>query len=171
METPKKQGNSKQQSPGLVSKLLKGETDNTLIQLFRYLQVAFVAFAVDIGSLYAFTEFAGLHYLVSAALAFVLGVTTNYLLSIRWVFKKSSLRDRRAEAAIFVAIGVAGLGLNELFMWLFTEIMFPRLAMSLLQTPTLTEADYMLSKVLSTGLVFFFNFFVRKFLLFNKKNS
>ena len=154
METPKKQGNSKQQSPGLVSKLLKGETDNTLIQLFRYLQVAFVAFAVDIGSLYAFTEFAGLHYLVSAALAFVLGVTTNYLLSIRWVFKSSALSDRRAEVVIFVLIGVAGLGLNELFLHLFTRY---------------AGLYYMLSKFISTGIVFFFNFFLRKFLLFNKK--
>ena len=124
--------------------------------MFRYLQVAFVAFVVDFGALYAFTEFGGLHYLVSNALAFVLGVATNYLLSIRWVFKSRSMTDRRAEAVVYVLIGVAGLGLNEVFIWSFTE---------------LVGLYFMISKVISTGLVFFFNFFVRKFVLFNKKRE
>lgn len=141
---------------GLVNRLLKGDTDDTLIQMFRYLQVAFLAFLVDFGALYLFTEFGGLHYLVSNALAFVLGVSTNYLLSIRWVFKNSALKDRKSEAVIFVAIGVAGLGLNEVFIWFFTEV---------------THLHYMISKIISTGVVFFFNFFVRKFMLFNKKEQ
>ena len=156
MTTPA--GNNPQQGgvKGLLNRLLKGDTDDTLIQLFRYLQVAFVAFAVDFGSLYVFTEYGGLHYLVSNALAFVLGVSTNYLLSIRWVFKSSALANRRSEAVIFVAIGVAGLGLNEVFIWFFTEKI---------------SLHYMFSKIISTGMVFFFNFFVRKFLLFNKKKA
>ena len=139
---------------GLARRLIRGDTDDTLIQMFRYLQVAFVAFAVDFGSLWVFTEYAGQHYLVSNVPAFVLGVTTNYLLSIRWVFKSSAMSDRRAEVVIFVLIGVAGLGLNELFLHLFTRY---------------AGLYYMLSKFISTGIVFFFNFFLRKFLLFNKK--
>lgn len=136
---------------GLVRRLLSGRAHGTLEQLFRYLMVAGVAFVVDFSSLALLTSWVGIHYLVSAAMAFVLGVTTNYLLSIRWVFAHRSVADRRAEVAIFVAIGVAGLGLNELVMWVVTEHL---------------GRHYLVSKIVSTGLVFFFNFFTRKVLLF-----
>jgi putative flippase GtrA len=41
---------------------------------------------VDFGSLYVLTEYAGVYYLVSAAAAFLLGLSTNYALSVAWVF-------------------------------------------------------------------------------------
>lgn len=141
---------------GLARRLMKGDTDDTVIQMFRYLQVAFVAFAVDFGSLWVFTEYVGQHYLISNVPAFMLGVTTNYLLSIRWVFKGRSTTNRRAEVVIYVSIGVAGLALNELFLFLFTSKL---------------GLHYMISKFVATGIVFFFNFFVRKFVLFNKKKD
>ena len=48
-------------------------------------------------------------------------------------------------------IGVAGLAINELLMWLFTDwLLF----------------HYLVSKIIATAVVFFFNFFIRKFALF-----
>ncbi len=140
----------------LLERVLRGRVDSTLVQLFRYLMVAGVAFAVDFSALFAFTKYAGIHYLISAALSFVLGVTTNYILSVRWVFSTRAVDDWRKEAFIFVMIGVAGLGLNEVIMWAFTERV---------------GFHYLISKLISTGMVFFFNFFVRKFVLFNKASA
>lgn len=138
----------------LIHKAFKAETNSTLVQLFRYGFVACVAFAVDFSSLWGFTELAGLHYLVSAALAFLLGVTTNYLIAVRWVFAQRAVKDRRVEAGIYFLIGLAGLALNELIMWSVTEHL---------------HQHYLVSKLISTGLVFFFNFFLRKFLLFSRR--
>jgi hypothetical protein len=49
---------------------LFGATGSVLHQFARYSVVASLAFVVDFGSLYVLTESAGLHYLVSAAVAF-----------------------------------------------------------------------------------------------------
>jgi len=131
--------------------LFKTETNNTLIQLFRYTFVGGIAFLFDFGSLYFFTDWMYVHYLVSAALAFLIGITVNYLLSIAWVFQNRTMKSRSLEVAVFTIVGVIGLGLNELMIWAFTEIaMF----------------HYLISKLFSTVSVYLWNFFARKFLLF-----
>ena len=52
---------------------------------------------------------------------------------------------------MFALIGVVGLGLNELIIYLCTGVW---------------GMWVMLSKIISTGIVFFWNFFARKYILF-----
>ncbi|HTX61498.1 MAG TPA: GtrA family protein, partial [Methanobacterium sp.] len=101
-------------------KILTSKTDKTGIQFFRYLFVGGAAFLVDLASLYILTDFFGIYYLISAAIAFLLGLVTNYILSISWVFNRRSLDNKTVEFSVFAIIGIIGLGLNELFIWLFT---------------------------------------------------
>ena len=136
--------------------LFVAPTNNTLLQLFRYGFVGGVAFVVDYGSLYVLTEFLSVPYLWSAAIAFILGLVTNYLLSISWVFKKNATLQRWQEFLFFAIIGVIGLGFNELIMYVGTDLL---------------HLHYMLSKLISTVIVFFWNFFARKYLLFNKRGD
>ena len=137
----------------LFIRIFREKTDNTLFQLIRYTFVGGFAFIVDFGTLFLLTEYLYLHYLVSAAIAFILGLVTNYFLSIGWVFTKHSVSDKRIEFIVFALIGLAGLGLNELFLWLFTD---------------LAGMYYLISKILTAVLVYLWNFFVRKLILFNK---
>ena len=134
-------------------RILTGNTNNVLIQLFRYLWVGGIAFIMDYGSLFLLTEYAHFSYLLSAAIAFVLGLTVNYLLSIIWVFSDSRLNNRMAEFMVFAFIGFVGLLLNEVIMYFCCEIL---------------NIHYMVSKLCSTGIVFFWNFFGRKLILFSK---
>ncbi|MBQ9399321.1 MAG: GtrA family protein [Bacteroidales bacterium] len=120
-------------------------------QLLRYGVVGGIAFVVDYGSLWLLTEVCGLHYMASAAIAFLLGLICNYVLSTRWVFGESRIRSKWAEFAAFAVIGVIGLGLNELIIWVGTDLL---------------GLHYMLSKVISTVIVFFWNFLARRFLVF-----
>ena len=129
-------------------------TDNWFIQLFRYCFVGGFAFLVDYGLLVLLTEVCGLHYLVSATISFIAGLVVNYLLSTSWVFRKSKLENKWAEFAIFAIIGVVGLLLNNLLLYLFTD---------------LARIHYMISKLLTTALVMIWNFGARKIILFNKK--
>lgn len=138
--------------PALTT-LLRGATESTPTQFLRYSLVGGMAFLVDFGSLYAFTEFGGLPYLVSAALAFVLGLCTNYVLSISWVFSSRKLGNRWLEFGVFALIGLVGLGLNELIIWQFTETI---------------GLHYLVSKIVSAGVVLFWNFFARKYALFKR---
>lgn len=136
----------------MIEKLLKKKTDNTFIQLFRYTFVGGLAFIVDFGSLYFFTEFLNIHYLISAAIGFLLGLTTNYMLSIVWVFNKRKLESKYLEFWIFGLVGLIGLVFNELFIWFFTEHI---------------HFHYLISKIITTLLVYLWNFFARKFILFH----
>ena len=128
-------------------------TNNWMLQLFRYGFVGGVAFAVDYGTLFVLTHYAGVPYLWSAAIAFILGLVTNYLISISWVFQHSGKMRVWQEFVCFAIIGVIGLGLNERIMYVGTDMM---------------HLHYMISKLISTAIVFFWNFFARKFMLFNK---
>jgi len=133
--------------------LFREKTDNTFLQLIRYTIVGGFAFLIDFGTLYILTEFVNLHYLLSAGIAFILGLLTNYFLSIRWVFDTRIVRDKKLEFIIFAVIGLIGLGLNELFLWIFTDLL---------------DIYYLGSKVLTAILVYLWNFFARKRILFRK---
>jgi putative flippase GtrA len=116
--------------------------------------VSALAFSVDIGTLALLTEAAGLHYLLSAALSFVLGTSVSYALSIVAVFEMRRWRSKAVEYLLFVAVGAVGLGLNELLLWALTEG---------------AGIFYLLSKLLAAAIVFFWNFGARKFLLFTSR--
>ncbi len=135
-----------------LEKLLKNETNNTFIQLFRYTFVGGFAFIVDFSLLFILTELMGIHYLISAAIALTAGLIINYFLSILWVFDKRKMVNKSVEFTLFAVIGIVGLGLNELFIWVFTEF---------------AGLYYLLSKIISTAIVYLWNFFARKFTLFN----
>ena len=128
------------------------KSDNTLIQLVRYTLVGGIAFAADFGSLYTLTEFLHVYYLLSAAIAYSIGVSVKYAFSIVWVFNRRTIQSPWIEFFIFGIIGVIGFGLNIMFMWFFTEK---------------AQVHYLASKVISAGAVFCWNFFTRKFTLFN----
>ncbi|MBC8359163.1 MAG: GtrA family protein [Candidatus Aminicenantes bacterium] len=128
------------------------KSHKTSIQLFKYGFVGGIAFCVDFGSLFFLTEVIKIHYLISAAIAFILGLLTNYTLSILWVFPKRAIADKRVEFLLFLIIGLVGLGLNEVIIWFFTEFI---------------HFYYLISKLFSTVVVFFWNFFARKKILFS----
>ena len=135
-------------------KLFLDKTENTLVQLFRYTFVGGFAFVVDFGTLFLLTEIFHIHYLLSAAMAFILGLITNYFLSIKWVFSIRSIENKKIEFLLFSIIGLIGLGLNELLLWIFTDLIL---------------IHYLLSKTITAIFVYLWNFIGRKYLLFNNK--
>jgi len=135
----------------LSRKLIKEQTDKILIQFIRYFVVGGTAFLVDIGSLFILTEYLGIYYLISASIALILGLITNYLLSISWVFNKRTLDSKKIEFAVFTLIGIIGLALNGVLIWFFTEYL---------------QIYYMLSKIIAAAIILSWNFAARRFILF-----
>jgi len=140
----------------MIRSILIAKTNNTFLQLFRYTFVGGIAFLADFGTLFLLTEFLHVQYLVSAGVAFVFGLTINYFLSVLWVFNSRTLENRFMEFLLFAVIGLVGLGLTELFLWILTDIFL---------------IYYLFSKIITTVVVYFWNFFARKFMLFNKQKS
>lgn len=131
--------------------LMLSETENTVIQLFRYCFVGGIAFLADWLSVILFTEL-GAHYMLSAAIAFVIGLIVNFFLSKRFIFKKDAKKfGRRGEFIAYAVIGVIGLALTEGIMFLLTDIL---------------ALHYALSKIIAAAVVLIWNFFARKIFIY-----
>lgn len=133
-----------------VRTVLKGRTDRTIVQFIRYGMVAVVALAFDFGTYALLVRVGDVHPVIAATIGFTLGLLVNYLLSILWVFSRRA-RSKRVEMAAFLLIGLIGLGLTDVLIWLMAiEWHF----------------DELLAKLIATGIVFFWNFGARKVFLF-----
>ena len=126
-----------------------------MIEFLRYLAASALAFGIDLG-LYRLGLSLGLGYALSACLGFTLGLAVAYGLSVRWAFRVRGVRDARAEFAIFALVGVAGLLLTEGLLWLQIDLL---------------HLHRVVAKVDAAGVVFLFNFSVRKMLLFTRRNA
>jgi len=135
-----------------LNTVLTTKTSSLPAQFLRYFMVGGVAFVVDFSMLFLLTEFGHLHYLISAAAAFIAGISVNYALSVTWVFYHRRLDNRMHEFAIFAVVGIVGLALNTSLLWFFTELL---------------GLHYLQSKGVAAVIIFMFNFGARKALLFS----
>jgi putative flippase GtrA len=135
----------------MIGKIFKDPTSSISIQVFRYILAGSFAYAVDYSALIIYTEIFKIHYLASAAIAFLLGAITSYALNVAWVFNKRVFKDMRLEASIFILLGLAGLVLNHYCIRFFTEGV---------------NLHYLTSKLISSIVVSAVNFAARKYLLF-----
>jgi putative flippase GtrA len=140
----------------MLKKIFTDKSHNSLIQFFRYAIVGAIASVVDYGLLLSGVEIFHLELIPANTIGFCGGLITNYILSIVWVFPVKMMKKRYLEFIVFGIIGVVGLGLNNLFIWFFTE----RIGI-----------DYKISKIIAMALVLLWNFSARKFLLFRKGNA
>ncbi len=135
----------------LFHSIFVAKNSHRLVEFLRYFLVSVVSLSADFLLLYILTSLAGIYYLVSAVFSYLAGLVINYLLSTYWVFARRKFTNRAAEFSIFAFIGIAGLGTNELLMWLFTGVFL---------------LHYMISRVFSAGIGYVWKYIVRKYLLF-----
>jgi putative flippase GtrA len=119
-------------------------------QIARFGVIGVLAFAIDYGFLYAFTEWLGIHYLISSVLSFSISVIFNYIASVLWVFDVKQETSKTRNFILFIVFSVIGLGINQLVMWLGVESL---------------GLHYMLVKIFATAVVMVWNFVTRKKML------
>jgi putative flippase GtrA len=127
--------------------LLIKKTDDTRLQFLRYIGVGGFAAIINIGSLILFKTVFGFYYLVANVFAFLLGLIANYILSKILIFTSPINVHKTFEFLIIALISAVGLGLDTFFLWSFTHIL---------------GMFYLISKIISTGIVFVWNFSARK---------
>lgn len=128
-------------------------TKKLFSQITKFGFVGGTAFVIDAGLLFLLTEFCGIHYLISGMISFTASVIYNYILSVKWVFDAKKDANKTQEFIVFIVLSVIGLGINQLFMWLFVDMM---------------HIYYMLSKIIATVIVMVYNFITRKIFLEKK---
>ena len=119
------------------------------LPLIKSMLTSFVCFSLDYALLYVLTEFVGFYYLFSAAISFTVANTLNFWLCARWVFPDGLSGGKQYIA--FLIVGAIGLALNTGLMALFTDVFL---------------IHYMFSKIIAASLVFFWNYFMRRYAIF-----
>lgn len=128
-------------------------------QFLRYLVTGGLAFVVDFGlfalCLYVFDW----HYLLANLVGLVAGLVLNYTMSIVWVFTacERALEKRKVmEFSLFALVGIAGVGINQLLMFLMVGVF---------------DWNEMVSKMVAAILVLMWNFGARKLMLFRERKE
>ena len=125
-----------------------------LNQIARFGVVGVIAFVIDYAVLLFLTEVCCVHYLISSAAAFLVSVIFNYILSIAFVFDTDKSRRKTTQFTLFALMSAGGLGINQLMMWLLSDLLF---------------IPYQLSKLAATAVVMVYNFVTRKLFLERKE--
>ncbi len=153
-----------------LKELFVGDTNNTFIQFFRSLFVGGVATLADMAVLILIREVFGISESVAAVFGFIVGLAVNYIISTFWVFAKAKVKNRVLDFVIFGVIGVIGLGLTQLIIEPFAvKGMFGEgFLVSNAVFGSLIPVDkyYIIGKLLAVVLVYMWNFFARKFILY-----
>ncbi|MDD5797259.1 MAG: GtrA family protein [Clostridiaceae bacterium] len=122
-------------------------------QMIKFGFVGFLCFFIDWGIMVFLTEVFGINPLISSAISFTVSVTVNYILSVTFVFETDKNANKGSQFVIFVLLSIVGLGVNELCMWLGTDLL---------------GIHYMITKVGATAVVMVYNFITRKIFIEKK---
>ena len=137
----------------LTRQVFTGNTSHGLVKLIRYGFVVAVTAPIDLGGYILLKSVFHFYYVLAATLSFTVSLIVNYLLSVAWVWTNHSGRQRHIDATIFGIIGIIGLGITDLVVYLFTDF---------------AHLNYIISKLIAFTIVFFWSFSARHW-LFTKK--
>lgn len=124
-----------------------------LKQFCRFSVVGVVAFLIDYGLLFAFTDILHMHYLLSSMLSFSVATIFNYVYSTKYVFECREEQSKAGQFTVFLLLSACGLLLNSMLMKTLVESM---------------ELYYMFAKLFSAVIVSIWNFVSRKIFLEEK---
>jgi len=104
-----------------------------------------------------FLNLMGMHYLLSTCLAFILSTTTNWYLGRHWTFKNNLkyAEKKTREILLIFLVSAIGLVFNVMLMYLFVDV----LGFS-------TNFQKTLGKIAATGIVFIWNFLIRRLVVY-----
>lgn len=136
----------------MIRALFVGKPAHTGIEFVRFLPVGAVTTIVDFGALILLTEHFHVHYLLSAAIGFLLGQMWSYYMCITWIFAKSTITSHVSGFTYFMILSVIGLVITEVFLLFFTEY---------------AGLFYIYSKIMASAASFLTLFYVRKKFLFS----
>ena len=136
--------------------LFRDVSTNSWVQLFRYCFVGFIAFVADTASFWIAKKIIGEErYLLAEVFGFIVGVIVNFILTKSFAFKGvEASTGKTAEIIIFLIITLAGLGWTELLMYFGVESF---------------GMDSLWAKVIAAVIVLFWNYGMKKLLLYKNK--
>jgi putative flippase GtrA len=89
-----------------------------IFKFFKFIIVGFSGMIVDFSITFLLKEKLKVNRYISNSMGFVLAASTNYLFNRLWTFQSNNPRVL-LEFSRFIIISLIGLGINNLFLWMF----------------------------------------------------
>jgi putative flippase GtrA len=121
------------------------------MKIVRYFFVGVIAAAIDISLFAIFASYLKFPWAIVSFITFIIATSTNYFLSIRYVFESGSRYKKHQEILGVFIVSALVLLLNQLFLYLFIEKM---------------NIHLIISKCITTGMLFLWNYYGRKKIIF-----
>jgi putative flippase GtrA len=121
--------------------------------LWKFLKFCIVGSSgmiIDFGTTWLLKEKVKINKYIANSTGFILAATSNYILNRCWTFHSDNTRVAE-EYLSFVLISVAGLGINNFVLYMLTDKM---------------KLNFYLSKLLATGVVTLWNFYMNYLITF-----
>lgn len=134
----------KDKNKTLLYILFLEKTTNIVVQFFRYLFVGVFIIIMNIGLLLIMTDLFRINYIISSVLGFLFGLLLNYLFNKAFAFRE---KNTKKEFMIYAIIGITGLVIDTSIMLICTSLL---------------KIYYLLSKIISTLVIFIWIFIARK---------
>jgi putative flippase GtrA len=116
-----------------------------------YFFVGGVSFLANFGVFLTFVHLMGVHWVAGNVAGFVAGTLVNYVLSVRFVFESRIFLRRHLEVFLTLMVSALGVAMETLLIHLAHDVV---------------NLDLNISKLSAAGVVFFWNYGARRFLVF-----
>ncbi len=138
----------------------KDSMKDNIKQFISYFFVGGIAAVVEWIMFFLFANVITLNYILSTVLAFIFSTTTNWILGRAFTFKNSKSYKNNVGKEAFAVFLVSAIGLlfNMFLMYIFVTVMgFD------------SVIGKTASKIVATGIVFVWNFLIRKLVVYRQE--
>lgn len=141
----------------MIEKIKGLFTRENIMQFISYFCVGGIAAIVEWATFFVFSALIGMEYLAATVCAFIFSTSANWFLGRVMTFRDNKKYEGKAAKEIFLVflVSAIGLGMNLVLMYLFVTV----LGMD-------TDFLKLASKVIATGIVFVWNFLIRKLVIY-----
>lgn len=135
-------------------------TKRNIKQLISYFFVGGTAAIVEWILFFVFSTVCDIPYLIATTVAFIFSTTTNWFLGKTIPFRESTKYEGRVGQEIVSIFFVSSIGLilNIILMYIFVSVIGLN-----------SDIQMTFSKIMATGLVFFWNYLIRKLVVYREK--
>ena len=112
------------------------------LKFIKFCAVGFSGMILDFGTTWILKEKFRINKYISSSIGFILAATSNYMLNRYWTFHSGN-KEVTAEYLSFMLIALAGLGINNLVIFLLHDKL---------------KMNFYITKVLAVGVVSVWNF-------------
>lgn len=127
---------------------------NVMKELFKFGVVGIIGMILNLFILFNLTETFGFYYMFSAFFAFIIAVTSNFILNKIWTFNEKYNKKLLQKFIQFLLVSSFSLLINLSILYFLTEFF---------------HIYYLVSQIFSIGVAFIFNFIGNKIWIFKNE--